>query len=37
MNWRGKSLTSLRTIIELISTTSTQTGLSIQADYDPYW
>jgi hypothetical protein len=37
MNWRGKPLTSLRTIIELISATSTQTGLSIQADYDPNW
>ena len=37
MNWRGKPLTSLRTIIELISATSTSTGLSIQADYDPSW
>jgi hypothetical protein len=36
-NWRGKPLTSLRTIIELISATSTSTGLSIQADYDPGW
>jgi hypothetical protein len=37
MNWRGKPLTSLRTIIESISATSTSTGLSIQADYDPGW
>ena len=37
MNWRGKPLTSLRTIIELISATTTQTGLTIQADYDPNW
>jgi transposase len=37
MNWRGKPLTSLRTIIELISATSTSTWLSIQADYDPGW
>jgi len=37
MNWRGKPLTSLRTIIELISATSTSTGLTIQADYDPSW
>jgi hypothetical protein len=37
MNWRGKPLTSLRTIIELISATSTSTGLTIQADYDPGW
>jgi hypothetical protein len=37
MNWRGKPLTSLRTIIELISATATSTGLTIQADYDPNW
>ena len=37
MNWRGKPLTSLRTIIELISATSTSTGLTIQAGYDPNW
>jgi hypothetical protein len=35
MNWRGRPLTSLRTIIELISATATSTGLTIQADYDP--
>jgi hypothetical protein len=34
MNWRGKPLTSLRTIIELISATTTTTGLSIRADLD---
>jgi hypothetical protein len=27
----------MRTIIELISATSTSTGLSVQADYDPGW
>ncbi len=37
MNWRGRPLTTLRTIIELISSTTTKTGLSIQADYDPNW
>ncbi len=37
MNWRGRPLTSLRTIIELISSISTSTGLTIQADYDPHW
>lgn len=37
MNWRGKPLTSLRTVIELISATATTTGLTIQADYDPNW
>ena len=37
MNWRGKPLTSVRTIIELISATATTTGLTIQADYDSNW
>jgi len=37
MNWRGRPLTTLRTIIELISATSTSTGLTIQAGYDPNW
>jgi Rhodopirellula transposase DDE domain len=37
MNWRGRPLTSLRTIIELISATATTTGLTIQAAYDPNW
>ena len=37
MNWRGRPLTSLRTIVELISATATNTGLTIQASYDPNW
>jgi hypothetical protein len=37
MNWRGRPLTSLRTVIELISATTTATGLTIQADYDSNW
>ena len=37
MNWRGKPLTTLRTVIELISATSTTTGLTIKADYDLNW
>jgi transposase len=37
MNWRGRPLTSLRVIIELISVTTTATGLTIQAGYDPNW
>ena len=37
MNWRGRPLTTIRTIIELISNTTTATGLTIQADYDPGW
>jgi len=35
MNWRGRPLTSLRTIIELISATTTSTGLTVQAAHDP--
>jgi transposase len=37
VNWRGRPLTTMRTIIELISATSTTTGLSVQAEYDPTW
>jgi hypothetical protein len=37
MNWRGRPLTSLRTMIELISATATTTGLTIQATHDPNW
>ncbi len=36
-NWRGRPLVSLRTIIELISSTTTTTGLAIQAAHDPNW
>lgn len=32
---RGRSLTSIRTIIELIAAATTQTGLTIQAHHDP--
>jgi len=37
MNWRGRPLTSLRTIVELISATTTGAGLTVQAAYDPNW
>lgn len=37
MNWRGRPLTSLRTIIELISATTTEAGLKVQAAHDPTW
>jgi len=37
MNWRGRPLTNLRTIIELISATTTSTGLTVQAAHDPEW
>jgi hypothetical protein len=36
-NWRTESLTSIRTIVELIAHTTTTTGLTIQAAYDPNW
>ena len=34
MNWRGKPLTTYRTVVELIAATTTRTGLSVQADFD---
>ena len=37
MNWRGRPLTSYRTVIELISATTTETGLTIRAGRDPEW
>ena len=37
INWRGRPLTTMRTIIELISATSTSTGLTVLAEYDPTW
>ncbi len=37
INWRGKSLTDMRTIVELISATTTRAGLTVQASYDPNW
>jgi transposase len=37
MNWRGRPLTSYRTIIELISATTTETGLQIRAERDTEW
>jgi transposase len=35
MNWRGRSLTDIRTIVELIAATTTHTGLTVQAIADP--
>jgi hypothetical protein len=37
MNWRGRPLTSIRTIVELIANTTTTTGLTVQAAHDPRW
>ena len=35
INWRGRPLETLRTVFELISATTTETGLTIHADHDP--
>jgi len=37
MNWRSRPLVSYRTIIELISATTTQKGLRIRAERDMEW
>ena len=37
MNWRGRPLTDIRTIVELIAATTTETGLTVQAVYDSDW
>jgi hypothetical protein len=34
MNWRGRPLTTYRTVVELIAATTTKTGLRIEADLD---
>ena len=34
MNWRGRPLVSYRTIVELISATTTKKGLTIRAEED---
>ena len=34
MNWAGSTLTSYRTVVELIAGTTTTTGLKIQAEWD---
>jgi hypothetical protein len=35
VNWRGRPLTTLRTIVDLISASLTNAGLSVRAAYDP--
>ena len=37
INWRGQPLSDIRTIVELIGATTTTTGLTVQAAYDPNW
>jgi hypothetical protein len=34
INWRGRPLTSYRTIVELAAATTTKTGLRVQAEWD---
>jgi len=34
INWRGRPLTSYRTIVELAAATTTETGLRVQAEWD---
>ena len=34
MNWRGKPLVSLATIVNLIASTSTRTGLRVRSEID---
>jgi hypothetical protein len=37
MNWRGRPLTDIRTIVELVAATTTKTGLSVRCAYDTNW
>ncbi len=37
MNWRGRPLTDIRTVVELIAATTTTSGLTVQCAYDPNW
>ena len=34
INWRGRPLTSYRTIVELAAATTTRTGLKVRAEWD---
>ena len=34
INWKGKPLTTYRTVVELIAATTTATGLRVEADLD---
>jgi hypothetical protein len=36
-NWRGRSLIDIRTVGELVATTTTRLGLTVQASYGPSW
>jgi hypothetical protein len=36
-NWRGRPLTDMATIVELIGATTTETGLTVRAVYDNTW
>jgi hypothetical protein len=34
INWRGRTLTSYRVVVELIAATTTKSGLKVQAEFD---
>ena len=36
LNWRGRPLTTFQTIVNLISRTTTRTGLTVQCELDPH-
>jgi hypothetical protein len=36
LNWRGRPLTTYQTIVNLISRTTTQTGLTVRCELDPH-
>ncbi len=36
MNWRGKPLRSYQTIVNLIASTTTRTGLEVKCELDSY-
>jgi hypothetical protein len=35
LNWRGRPLTGIRTIVELIAANATTSGLTLQCAYNP--
>jgi hypothetical protein len=37
MNWRGRPLTDIATIVQLIAATTHQGGLTVHCAYDPNW
>jgi hypothetical protein len=37
MNWRGRTLTDIATIVQLIAATTHTGGLTVRCTYDPNW